>query len=627
MHRCNLRLEVLYLRYPKRCNISPSPRGNRKAVHMDAVRPSAVISPTIGEPSRRRLKVLFALVALAALGSALIGLWHGAGQLGRPFGGFAWVRGYRDLYWVYPTTPHGWPGIDAGLRHLDVILSAGGQPPTALAQVFAAHVGEQVTYTLERAGRVLQVAAPVSTFSPGMYWELYGAFVLAGLSAVVAAQVLLRSTHERAFILMAAFLLVCGAIELDQANLPRIGDPYPVSLLSDLIWAFGYPLAGALMWHFTLVFPRPRNVLLRLPWPLRALYALAAVLGALYALSDPPILLIRNLGPAIFPVVLAFALSGLLASLVGEVLAYRSAALAEDSLASYSVRRLAVAWILGVLLYSYIGFGLDYVTNPLTILNDTIFSMAIIYPILLVYALLNVQVVEQLRRHLSEEQAISTELSELRRTRDHVLNEIADDLHTYVLPDIRGLQMSAEAAIHYGKPLDSQYASQTLESVYRVARRIMEGAKPVDLAEDELLPSVRRALDGLAAAVPDLAVHLEAENWDENFSLAVKEGLFRILQTAVTNVRDYAGARNLYVTLSKDDECVYATVHDDGHGFDVTRARRAETGDRRRHLGLRTMRAHAEALGGETLIESSAGGTQVTVTLPLALPPAGDGAG
>jgi hypothetical protein len=169
---------------------------------MSALRPTSVISPLIAGTAWQRLRIVFALVALAALASAASGLWRTAGEVGQPFGGFAWTLGYRDRYWVFPTTPYGWPAIEGEMRPLDVILSAEGQPPSAMAQVFSELAGGRVVYEVERRGRTLAVAAPVTIFSWIDYWELYGTFVMSGLSALIAALVLLNRTRERAVVLL-----------------------------------------------------------------------------------------------------------------------------------------------------------------------------------------------------------------------------------------------------------------------------------------------------------------------------------------------------------------------------------------------------------------------------------------
>ena len=70
----------------------------------------------------------------------------------------------------------------------------------------------------------------------------------------------------------------------------------------------------------------------------------------------------------------------------------------------------------------------DISAGPMPLLNDMFFSIAVIYPVLLLYALLNVQVVDRLRRNLNSAEAMRHELSELRRTRNRALNQIADDL-------------------------------------------------------------------------------------------------------------------------------------------------------------------------------------------------------
>jgi len=57
---------------------------------------------------------------------------------------------------------------------------------------------------------------------------------------------------------------------------------------------------------------------------------------------------------------------------------------------------------------------------------------------------------------------------------------------------------------------------------------------------------------------------------------------------------------------------IQAIVEDNGHGFDVSSARRAGSS-----VGLHSMIERSELLGGKLNIESNADGTTVYVEIPL----------
>jgi signal transduction histidine kinase len=92
--------------------------------------------------------------------------------------------------------------------------------------------------------------------------------------------------------------------------------------------------------------------------------------------------------------------------------------------------------------------------------------------------------------------------------------------------------------------------------------------------------------------------------------LASKEALYRIAQEALHNVVKHARAPEAQITLELHESDVVMTVRDGGRGFEPS----AFPG----HLGLRSMRERAEALGGTFSVDSAPrAGTTVRVRLPL----------
>ena len=88
----------------------------------------------------------------------------------------------------------------------------------------------------------------------------------------------------------------------------------------------------------------------------------------------------------------------------------------------------------------------------------------------------------------------------------------------------------------------------------------------------------------------------------EPYSLGSERELliFRILQEGIANVIKHSGARNLEVTLYYTDTHFSALIHDDGKGFDPSRAVDG--------LGLITMRSRVALLKGDLQISSQPNG-------------------
>jgi signal transduction histidine kinase len=86
---------------------------------------------------------------------------------------------------------------------------------------------------------------------------------------------------------------------------------------------------------------------------------------------------------------------------------------------------------------------------------------------------------------------------------------------------------------------------------------------------------------------------------------------YRVAQEALHNAAKHARAHTLELVLEVRDREVGLVVADDGRGFDPH-------GEFPGHLGLRSMRERAAAVGGTLEIESAPGaGTRLSARVPL----------
>jgi two-component system, NarL family, sensor kinase len=134
-----------------------------------------------------------------------------------------------------------------------------------------------------------------------------------------------------------------------------------------------------------------------------------------------------------------------------------------------------------------------------------------------------------------------------------------------------------------------------------------------------LMPEALLAL-GLAQAVQDfcdalrrtgqLQVELHLYGLGERLPPATETGVYRIVQELLNNVVKHAQARHVLVQLMRHEALLHVVVEDDGRGFNPALA---STG-----VGLRSLQARAEQLGGQLTFESETGqGTTATLTLPV----------
>lgn len=67
--------------------------------------------------------------------------------------------------------------------------------------------------------------------------------------------------------------------------------------------------------------------------------------------------------------------------------------------------------------------------------------------------------------------------------------------------------------------------------------------------------------------------------------------LYRLIQEGLVNIRKYAQASRVVVTLTGANPNIILRSEDDGRGFDITKREREL--DRERRLGLRSMKERA----------------------------------
>ena len=111
----------------------------------------------------------------------------------------------------------------------------------------------------------------------------------------------------------------------------------------------------------------------------------------------------------------------------------------------------------------------------------------------------------------------------------------------------------------------------------------------------------------LAQRIPEpVQVHLELEPLD--LSREQTETLYRVAQEAVHNALKHAEARHIWLRLERRRGAAMLSVEDDGKGLGEAQPP---------GLGLPSLRARAERLGGSlTLTPRKGGGLRLEVRLP-----------
>jgi signal transduction histidine kinase len=160
-----------------------------------------------------------------------------------------------------------------------------------------------------------------------------------------------------------------------------------------------------------------------------------------------------------------------------------------------------------------------------------------------------------------------------------------------------------------------------LAELHRDLRDLAHSLEPRSLLQQPLPDAVGRELAALNRRTGISTSIVQDGSFDE-LSASQRIALLRVLQEALSNIRQHSGCREVEVTLRRDDtKAVCMEVRDNGHGFDPAGVVPDDEGQS--GIGLAGMRERLRLLGGRLEIESAPGGpTIIRATLPDWLPPA-----
>ena len=101
----------------------------------------------------------------------------------------------------------------------------------------------------------------------------------------------------------------------------------------------------------------------------------------------------------------------------------------------------------------------------------------------------------------------------------------------------------------------------------------------------------------------------------ERLSSARRTVLYRVIQSALSNVAEHAEASKVEVGIQKIENFVCMTIHDDGKAFDLNALKYRKRDQR---LGLLGMRERLEMVGGRFEVKSAPSeGTIITAQIPF----------
>lgn len=207
------------------------------------------------------------------------------------------------------------------------------------------------------------------------------------------------------------------------------------------------------------------------------------------------------------------------------------------------------------------------------------------------------------RSRLMEERTREARYLAVLEERQRLATDMHDSVTQLLFAADLSLKIARESPDETQRAERLQRAGELVEAALAELRALVEVLRPADLTN-----GLHVALSRLAQRTSDIIrVHLEADPLP--LPEATAEALYRIVQEALHNTLKHAHATSLWIRLERQKDTVRLTVEDDGQGLPQ---QMPATG-----VGLKSMHARAEAVGGRlSLLAREGGGTRVEVSIP-----------
>ena len=158
-------------------------------------------------------------------------------------------------------------------------------------------------------------------------------------------------------------------------------------------------------------------------------------------------------------------------------------------------------------------------------------------------------------------------------------------------------------------------ASALLNNTIEKVRGICHELIPPVLVDLGLTPALRWLIQS-SAEYSNFTISSDILISEDLFSTEQQIVIYRIFQEIFNNIRKYAQATHVSISIGREDSRVLFSVADNGIGFDMKRIKSLSPAER--GLGLAAMEERAKMLNGNLEITSRAGkGTKIAFEIPI----------
>ena len=229
------------------------------------------------------------------------------------------------------------------------------------------------------------------------------------------------------------------------------------------------------------------------------------------------------------------------------------------------------------------------------------------------------QLLEQSRHQQEQLRYLARQiLSSLEEERKKISRELHDEIaQTLTGINVHLASLKNEAAVNTkGLKKTISRTQRLVEKSVNIVHRFARELRPTLLDDLGLVPALHSYMKDFTKRT---GIHIRfitfTSGWIEQLDSTRRTVLYRVAQSALTNIAQHAQASQAKVSIRKLHNAIRMEIHDDGKSFDVERVLFAKHFKR---LGLLGMRERVEMVGGSFGVESAPGkGTTIRAQIPL----------
>lgn len=209
------------------------------------------------------------------------------------------------------------------------------------------------------------------------------------------------------------------------------------------------------------------------------------------------------------------------------------------------------------------------------------------------------------------------------RVQDEARRRIARDLHDITGQDMSVVAMSLSRITKILGPEASDVRDAVTDALERVRtveqelRTVSYLLHPPLLDDLGLASALRWYIEGFTKR-SGIEVGLEIPRELQRIDTQKEIAIFRIVQESLANVLKHSGSKHATIRLLASGDILEMTVEDAGKGIDFATLAKLKSGHETVGVGIPGMRERLRQLGGNLEMHSSAKGTRVFASVPIA---------